>query len=253
MNIKECITGGFEERRNKKSMEKATILIIENEEEIRTGIRVFLNNENYHILEANNGPDGLKLLDASVDLVILDTALPGMSGFLICEEIRKLSLAPVLFLTAMAQESDKLVGLMAGGDDYVTKPFSYAELLGRIKALLRRYLVYGGKELGGEPEEKWLEVGEFRLSENFNEVYVGGTERELSEIEYRILLQLMRYPRRILSVQKLYEMVWNEPYVYTCSSTVAVHIGNLRKKVEKDPKNPVHITTVYGKGYRFEA
>lgn len=234
-------------------MEKAKILIIEEEEELRDEIRIFLKNENYQILEAANGPDGLKLLDGSVDLVILDAMMSGMSGLLVCEEIRKVSLAPVLFLTARAQESDKLVGLMAGGDDYVTKPFSYAELLGRIKALLRRYLVYGGKETIEEPEEKWLEQGEFRLNESFNEVYVDGTERELSEIEYRILLQLMRYPRRILSVQKLYEMVWNEPYVYTCSSTVAVHIGNLRKKVEKDPKNPVHITTVYGKGYRFEA
>lgn len=236
-----------------EEMEKTKILMIEEDKGIRTGVRIFLNNENYHILEASNGPDGLRLLDPSVDLVILDMMMTGMSGLLICEEIRKVSKVPILFLTARAEESDKLVGLMAGGDDYMTKPFSYAELLGRIKALLRRYLVYGGKEAAGEPEEKWLEQGVFRLNESFNEVYVDGAERELSEIEYRILLQLMRYPRRILSVQKLYEMVWNEPYVYTCSSTVAVHIGNLRKKVEEDPKNPVHITTVYGKGYRFEA
>lgn len=226
--------------------------MIEEEEELRAAVRIFLKNEKYHVVEACSGPEGLKLLDPFVDLVILDMKMTGMSGLMICEEIRKVSTVPILFLTARAEESDKLVGLMAGGDDYMTKPFSYAELLGRIKALLRRYLVYGGKEAGGESGEKWLEQGDFRLNENFNEVYIEGTEQDLSEIEYRILLQLMRYPRRILSVQKLYEMVWNEPYVYTCSSTVAVHIGNLRKKVEKDPKNPVHITTVYGKGYRFE-
>ena len=120
-------------------MEKETILIIEDDSDIREGVRILLESEKYEIREAENGREGLKLLDEKTDLIILDIMMPGISGIRTCEEIRKISNVPVLFLTAKAQESDKLIGLMAGGDDYLPKPFSYAELLGRVKALLRRY------------------------------------------------------------------------------------------------------------------
>lgn len=215
-------------------------------------MRILLEGEGYSVSEAENGRKGLELLKKEPDLVILDVMMPGMSGLKTCEEIRKISYVPVLFLTAKSQESDKLIGLMAGGDDYLAKPFSYSELLGRVKALIRRWKIYRGKE---EPEQeqaqRYIELAGIRLNEEFNEVSVKGTNTELSDIEYNILRLLMKYPGKIFSAQNLYESVWNEPYFYNCNSTVMVHIRRLRVKIEEDPKNPKLILTVWGKGYRF--
>lgn len=235
-------------------MSKERVLIVEDDADIREGVRILLESENYFVLEAENGREGLKLLDESIDLVILDIMMPGMSGLRTCEEIRKDSNVPVLFLTAKAQESDKLIGLMAGGDDYLPKPFSYAELLGRVKALMRRYRVYMGKNiLEDKNAESYLEIGGIRINENFNEVYVDNEEREMSDMEYRILLLMMRHPKKIFSAQNLYESIWEEPYFYSCNSTVMVHIRKLRVKIENDPKNPKYIKTIWGKGYKFDA
>ena len=141
---------------------------------------------------------------------------------------------------------------MAGGDDYLAKPFSYSELLGRVKALIRRWKIYRGKEeTEQEQMPEYIELAGIRINEGFNEVLVNGENVEFSEIEYNILLLLMKYPGKIFSAQNLYESVWNEPYFYNCNSTVMVHIRRLRVKIEKDPKNPKLILTVWGKGYRF--
>ena len=236
-------------------MKREQILIIEDDPDIREGVRILLESEDYEVREAENGKDGLEALSTATDLVILDVMMPGMSWLYTCREIRKTSYVPVLFLTAKAQESDKLIGLMAGGDDYLAKPFSYAELLGRVKALLRRYKIYSGlKEPGQEKkEEGYLEAGGIRLHREFNEVYIDGRPQELSDIEYQILRLMMEHPRRIFSAQNLYESVWKEPYFYSCNATVTVHIRKLRVKIEKDPQNPKRIHTVWGKGYRFEA
>ena len=235
-------------------MEKEHVLLVEDDEDIREGVRILLESENYQVEEAENGRKGLELLDEQTDLVILDVMMPGLSGLRTCEEIRKISNVPVLFLTAKAQESDKLIGLMAGGDDYLPKPFSYAELLGRVKALVRRYKIYRGKcaEISAE-KEPYLEIGGVRVHELFNEVFVNGKEIELSDIEYHILLLMMKHPRKIFSAQNLYESVWEEPYFYSCNSTVMVHIRKQKVKIEKDPKNPQYIRTVWGKGYKFDA
>ena len=231
-------------------MEK--ILIVEDDADIREGVRILLEGEGYSVSEAENGRKGLELLKEETALVILDVMMPGMSGLKTCEEIRKVSYVPVLFLTARSQESDKLIGLMAGGDDYLAKPFSYSELLGRVKALIRRWKIYRGKE---EPEQmqtqNYIELAGIRLNEEFNEVTVKGENVEFSDIEYNILRLLMKYPGKIFSAQNLYESVWNEPYFYNCNSTVMVHIRRLRVKIEEDPKNPKLILTVWGKGYRF--
>lgn len=229
-------------------MEK--ILIIEDDADIREGVRILLEGEGYSVSETENGRKGLELLKEEPDLVILDVMMPGMSGLKTCEEIRKISYVPVLFLTAKSQESDKLIGLMAGGDDYLAKPFSYSELLGRVKALIRRWKIYRGKE-EPEQEQRYIELAGIRLNEEFNEVSVKGTNVEFSDIEYNILRLLMKYPGKIFSAQNLYESVWNEPYFYNCNSTVMVHIRRLRVKIEEDPKNPKLILTVWGKGYRF--
>ncbi|MBS6736036.1 MAG: response regulator transcription factor [Clostridiales bacterium] len=235
-------------------MSIGNILIVEDDADIREGVRILLESEDYCIREAENGRQGLELLDDTIDLVILDIMMPGISGLRTCEEIRKKSNVPVLFLTAKAQESDKLIGLMAGGDDYLPKPFSYAELLGRVKALVRRYNVYQGKA-GTDQEKKdaWLELRGVRIHRTYNEVFVDGKAKEMSDIEYRILLLMMGHPGRIFSAQNLYESVWEEPYFYSCSSTVMVHIRKLRVKIEADPKNPRYIKTVWGKGYKFDA
>lgn len=234
-------------------MNQEQVLIIEDDADIREGVRILLESENYHVKEAENGKKGLELLEDSTDLVILDVMMPGMSGLRTCEEIRKISNVPVLFLTAKAQESDKLIGLMAGGDDYLPKPFSYAELLGRVRALLRRYRVYMGKTAAKEEkEEEYLEAGGIRIHEVFNEVYVNGVLREMSDIEYHMLLLMMQHPGKIFSAQNLYESVWEEPYFYSCNSTIMVHIRKLRVKIEEDPKYPKYIKTVWGKGYKFD-
>ena len=123
------------------------ILIIEDDEDIREGVRLLLESEEFSVIEAKNGAEGLELIRPDTALIILDIMMRGMNGLRTCEEIRKISNVPVLFLTAKARESDKLIGLMAGGDDYLAKPFSYAELLGRVKALIRRYTVYMGAPL----------------------------------------------------------------------------------------------------------
>lgn len=233
-------------------MSAQTILLVEDDPDIRDGVRILLAGEGYHILEAENGAKALEVFGPEVDLVILDVMMPGMSGLRVCEELRKSSTVPILFLTAKSQESDKLLGLTAGGDDYLPKPFSFAELSARVKALLRRYCVYQGKaQAGVRVEEQMLCAGGVRLALDYNRVWVDGQEVNLTDTEYKILRLLMQNPRQIFPVQALYEKVWNEPYFYVSNGTVMVHIRNLRVKIEKDPQNPKRVCTVWGKGYHF--
>lgn len=234
-------------------MSKAKILIIEDEDDIREGIRILLESEEFTVVEACDGFEGLKAVDDETDLVILDVMMPGISGILTCQEIRKKSYVPILFLSAKSQEEDKTVGLLAGGDDYLTKPFSYAELLARVKALLRRYYLYKGKSTPGEEESKSvLTIGEYHINTACNELFIGERRVELTDIEYQLLLLLMKHPGRVYSAQNIYESVWNEPYFYVSNGTVMVHIRKLRVKVEENPQEPAHIKTVWGRGYRFE-
>lgn len=237
-------------------MKEYSILIIEDDEDIREGIRILFSGENYRITEAGSGEEGLRLFSGDIDLVILDIMMPGISGLKTCEEIRNISNVPVLFLTAKSQESDKLIGFMAGGDDYLVKPFTYSELLARTKALLRRYTVYKGKDTPEQTiceEAGYIARKSLKVSTTYNEVFRDGRKIELSEIEYRMLLLMMKNPGRIFSTKNLYESVWNEPYFYISNNTVMVHIRKLRMKIENDPKNPEYIHTVWGKGYRFNA
>lgn len=234
-------------------MNVQTILIVDDDTEIREGLRILLSGENYMILEAADGKQALDQMSDTIDLVILDIMMPGMSGLHVCEEIRKQWAVPILFLTAKAQESDKLVGLIAGGDDYLPKPFSYAELMGRVKALLRRYCVYRGKaQVGTLGQDNILTARDLKLSLDYNQVWVRGKEVELTELEYKILRLLMQSPQRVFSTQNIYERVWGEPYFYISNGTVMVHIRKLRVKIEEDPQNPRYLKTVWGKGYRFE-
>lgn len=233
-------------------MEESKILIIEDDVAIREGVRILLEGDGFAVEEAENGPAGLKKLSEATGLVILDIMMPGISGIRTCEEIRKQSKVPVLFLTAKGQESDKLLGLTVGGDDYLVKPFSYAELLARVRALLRRRNVYDNAGRP-KPEEaaQWLERGDIRIHTGHNQVIVRGMEADLTEMEYEILLLILKYPHKIFSVKNLYESVWGEPFIYTSGNTVMVHIRRLRKKIEEDPQAPKIIENVWGKGYRL--
>ena len=235
-------------------MDGVKILVIEDDADIREGVRILLESEGFLVDEAENGETGLRKLSEDISLVILDIMMPGMSGIRVCEEIRKKSFVPILFLTAKAQESDKLLGLMAGGDDYLPKPFSYAELLGRVKAQVRRYTVYSNSpgEPQGQERAEYIESGGIRIHTVFNEVTVNGKTVELTDIEYHILLLMMQNKGKIFSAQNLYESIWNEPYFYNCNGTVMVHIRKLRVKIEANSQEPVYIKTVWGKGYRFE-
>ena len=231
------------------------ILICEDEDAIREFEVINLQRSGYEVVDVSCGEDAIRVFDEQGDsfsVAILDIMMPGMSGLRVCEELRKTSAVPILFLTAKSQESDKLLGLTAGGDDYLAKPFSFAELSARVKALLRRYCVYQGKDqVHHKPHNTTLELHGVRLALDCNRVWVDEREVDLTETEYKILRLLMQNPQRIFSIQVIYETVWNEPYYYVSNGTVMVHIRNLRMKVEDDPQKPTRICTVWGKGYRF--
>ena len=233
-------------------MEKTMkILVADDNEEIREFIRVLLEGEGYEIAEAIDGEEACKKADDSIDLIILDVMMPVKNGYKACMEIREKTTAPILFLTAKTQDSDKALGFSLGGDDYLSKPFSYAELLSRIKALLRRYYVYQGKEPKSESKNE-VQVGDVRICVKANQVFARDAEVHLTDIEYRLLLFLAQNKGKIFSAQNLYESVWNEPYLFSSSNTVMAHIKNIRKKLGDDTQNPKIIKTVWGRGYRIE-
>ncbi|WP_088186838.1 response regulator transcription factor [Desulfosporosinus sp. FKA] len=226
------------------------ILIADDNDEIREVVRVLLESEGYHVIEAVDGQDAVCKIDESIDLIILDIMMPIKSGFKACVEIREKTSAPILFLTAKTQDSDKCMAFSAGSDDYLSKPFSYTELVSRVKALLRRYYVYKGKDRVDIPD--LIDINGLTINISINEVIMDEEAVTLTNIEYRILLLMAQHRKKIFSAQNIYESVWQEPYFYTCNNTVMVHIRNLRSKLEKDPQNPKYIKTVWGKGYRIE-
>ena len=225
------------------------ILIVDDNPEIREVVNVLLSNEGYMIEEACDGFEAIKKANDK-DLIILDIMMPNMDGFEVCQKIRETNNAPILFLTAKSMEQDKTQGFLCGGDDYLPKPFSYGELLGRVKALLRRYTVYKGKEV--KKQENILEMYNLKVELDKNQVYLDDEKVMLTDLEYRILVLFMKQPKKTFSNQELYENVWDESYLYTANNTIMVHIRNLRKKLKINPQSPLYIKTVWGKGYRFE-
>ncbi|MDO5518619.1 MAG: response regulator transcription factor, partial [Clostridium sp.] len=159
-------------------------------------------------------------------------------------------------LTAKSQDSDKCMAFSAGSDDFLSKPFSYTELISRVKALLRRYYVYKGKDSCNSDNagnsSDYIDINGLKINKSSNEISIYDEEIILTEIEYKILLLMASNRSKIFSAQNIYESVWDEPYFYTNNNTVMVHIRNLRSKLESDPQNPKYIKTVWGKGYRIE-
>jgi len=229
---------------------KNRILVTDDNSEIREVIKILLQGEGYDVCEAKDGKEAIALVDESIDLIILDIMMPGMDGFRSCAEIRKKSNVPILFLTAKTEDSDKTMGFALGGDDYLVKPFSYTEMLARVKALLRRYYVYQGKEKN--EDNTIIDLGGLVINKKLSSVTLDGSEVALSDLEYNILLLMASHRKKIFSAQNLYESLWNEPYYYTANNTIMVHIRKLRTKIEKDPQNPKYIKTIWGRGYRIE-
>ncbi len=232
-------------------MKPQKILFADDDSEIREVLRLLLTGEGYQVVEASSGGEAVNLLDDSVDLIILDVMMPGMDGYSACAEIRRRSSAPVLFLTAKSQDSDKTLGFSMGGDDYLVKPFSYSELISRVKALLRRYYVYGSKQ-DEVPDTIQCCGGTIEIDPNQCMVRQNGQEVRLTDTEYRILYLLASHQKKVFSIQNIYESIWNEPYFYGSNNTVMVHIRNIRRKLGDDPQNSKIIQTVWGRGYRIE-
>lgn len=229
---------------------KEKIMLVDDHEEIREVIQVLLSNEGYQIIEAQNGKEALELLDETIDLIILDVMMPEMNGYQVCLLVREKTNAPILFLTAKGQESDKTLGFSSGGDDYLTKPFSYNELNARVKALLRRYHVYQGKE---RHEENTIQIiGDLEINQSKKEVRRQGKKLALTDLEYEILGYLLLNRKQVISASQLFEAIWHENYYYGANNTIMVHIRNLRKKIEHDPQDPQIIKTVWGKGYYID-
>lgn len=231
---------------------KEKIMIVDDHEDIREVVHVLLTNEGYQIIEAKDGKEALELLDDEIDLIILDVMMPEMNGYQACLLMREKTNAPILFLTAKGQESDKTLGFSSGGDDYLTKPFSYNELNARVKALLRRYHVYQGKEKEISSIRKISIIENLEVNQEHKEVKLNGKKLSLTDLEYEILDYLLLNRKQVISASQLFEAIWHENYYYGANNTIMVHIRNLRKKIEDDPQNPRIIKTVWGKGYYID-
>lgn len=226
------------------------ILAVDDEADIREIIRILLESKGYTVASVASGSEAVDYISnhPEIDLVIMDIMMPGLSGIEACRAIRKHSAAPILFLTAKTLETDKAAAYESGGDDYLGKPFSQAELLMKVDSLLRRYRVYRGKA-----DRRPLPAGK-RLVLCSEKGYVlrDGEVIPLTNKEIEILQFFLDRHGEIVDAKALYEGVWKEKYLASSSNTVMVHILNLRKKLETDPANPKLIRTVWGKGYQMD-
>lgn len=229
------------------------LMVVEDDPDICSAIKILLESQGYSVNIAGNAKEAMEIFSSEYELLILDIMLPGMSGIELCQKIRKISYVPVLFLTAKSADTDKMEGLSAGGDDYLVKPFSFVELIARVKALIRRNQLYNSKpSLEEESHVKWVIEGKLFINTKENEVLVENEEIPLTDLEYKILLLLVTNKTKIFSVKNIYESVWQEEYIHSSGNTVMVHIKNLRGKLDKNPYTAGSIKTIWGKGYRFE-
>lgn len=228
-------------------MAKFTVLVADDDKEIRDGIEIYLKNEGYAVLKAADGKEALDLLAANeVHLLILDIMMPNMDGITATFKIREAQNIPIIMLSAKVEDSDKIHGLSVGADDYVTKPFHPLELMARVKSQLRRYV-----QLGTYDGQKKVEIDGLELDEEAKELAVDGKPVKLTPIEYKITELLMKNAGRVFSINEIYERVWNEQ-AYNAENIVAVHIRKIREKIEADPKNPRYVKVVWGIGYKIE-
>ncbi|RKD25070.1 DNA-binding response regulator [Ammoniphilus oxalaticus] len=229
-------------------MSDYTILVVDDEKEIRDAIQIYLKNEGMTVLKAKDGFEALDILDQQrVHLVILDIMMPRLDGISVTFKIREEKNIPIIMLSAKSEDTDKILGLQVGADDYLTKPFNPLELIARVKSQLRRYVKLGTYE----GAETIIELNGLTLDEASKEVTAHGEVVRLTPLEYKIVELLMKHAGRVFSIDEIYERVWREPS-YNPANTVAVHIRKIREKIEIDPKNPRYLKVVWGIGYKME-
>ncbi|NLG89871.1 MAG: response regulator transcription factor [Clostridiaceae bacterium] len=224
------------------------ILIADDESDIRNLIKISLEENGYTVLTAQNGKEAWDILTTQdVHLAILDVMMPVMDGFNLLRKIREHSTIPVIFLTARADDMDKVLGLGLGADDYLAKPFSIAELVARVGAQLRRSNEYLSPK---EKSNVTIEYGDLSVDKEKCCVYKAGEPVELGAKEYKLLLYFMEHPEKVFTKRQLYHAVWDEEY-YFDDNTVMVHISRIRNRIEDDPQNPKYLKTIRGIGYKL--
>lgn len=223
------------------------ILVVDDEKEIRQSLRIYLEDEGYQVTECSTGQQALEVVrQRQVHLILLDVMMPEMDGLEAARRIRQMSAVPILFLTAKTQSVDMIMGLNAGADDYITKPFEPLEVMARVRSNLRRYT-----KLGTLKAEDAIVIGGLTIDDRSKEVSVDGEPVHLTPLEYNLLLFLAQHKGQVFSIRQIFEHVWKEPFD-GYDKKVVVHISHLREKIEINPREPRYIKAVWGLGYKME-
>lgn len=228
----------------------STILVCDDDKEIVNAIEIYLVQDGFEVLRAFDGLEALKILETTeVHLLIIDIMMPNLGGIHATVKIREKYSIPIIMLSAKTEDSDKILGLNVGADDYISKPFNPLELIARVKSQLRRYTQLGNMLL---PDDQTVyQAGGLIIRDELKEVSVDGKIVKLTPIEYNILLFLVKNPGKVFSTEQIYENIWNEDAI-GADNTVAVHIRHIREKIEVNPKDPIYLKVVWGVGYKVE-
>lgn len=227
----------------------ANILVCDDDREIVDAIEIYLSQDGYKIYKAYDGEQALQILDKEdIHLLIMDIMMPKLDGIRATLKIRECSSIPIIILSAKSEDTDKILGLNIGADDYICKPFNPLELVARVKSNLRRYTSLGS--LTGENKAIY-QVGGLILNDDTKQVTVDDEPVKMTPIEYNILLLLMKNQGRVFSINQIYESIWNEDAI-GADNTVAVHIRHIREKIEINPKEPRYLKVVWGVGYKID-
>ena len=227
-----------------------TILVCDDDKQIVEAIDIYLTGEGFQVIKAYDGYEALELLENnSVDLLIVDVMMPGLDGIRTTLKVRETSSIPIIILSAKSEDSDKILGLNIGADDYLSKPFNPLELVARVKSQLRRYTQLGN--LNQSSNENGYKCGGLTLNDDTKEVFVDDEPIKLTPIEYNILLLLTKNAGKVFSIDEIYKQIWNEEAI-GADNTVAVHIRHIREKIEINPREPRYLKVVWGVGYKIE-
>ena len=228
----------------------AKILVCDDDKEIVEAIDIYLTQEGYEVIKAYDGEEALSILSGEeVDLLVIDVMMPRLDGIRATLKIREQNNIPIIILSAKSEDSDKILGLNVGADDYVTKPFNPLELVARVKSQLRRFTKLGST--AGIQNAAIYTTGGLMINDDLKEVTVDGELVKLTPIEYNILLLLVKNQGKVFSINQIYESIWNENAIGV-DNTVAVHIRHIREKIEINPKEPRYLKVVWGVGYKIE-